>query len=470
MNGSGSTHVDFLADLQQRGLLHQVSSPGLADALRAPGMTGYCGFDPTADSLHVGSLLPVTLLRRFQLAGHRPIAVVGGATGLIGDPSGKESERSMLSPEQVERNVAGIRRQIESMLDCSGSDGGASAGGGGSGRVVSGFGGGGAGRSASGGGASASYHPALIVNNADWLRPVGLLDFLRDIGKHFSVNQMIVRDSVRTRLEQRDQGISYTEFSYMLLQSYDYLALFDQFGCRVQMGGSDQYGNILSGCDLIRRLRGQEAFGVVVPLLTRSDGKKFGKSEEGNVWLDPARTSPYQFYQFWLNADDRDAAGYLKSFTFLSLEQIADFERLTASAPQQRAAQKALAAELTRMVHGEAALQRAAHATEVLFGSGGDFRSLSAQQLEEAFRGAPSSALPRGALGGEAARLVNVLADCGLYPSRGQARKDMPQGSVSVNNVPVKDGEYTLSAADVLDGGFIILRKGKKHYHVVRVG
>jgi len=426
-------NADFLRDLELRGLLHQISSPALADALRAGSMTGYCGFDPTADSLHVGSLLPLTLLRRFQLAGHRPIAVVGGATGLIGDPSGKESERTMLSAETIERNVAGLRTQIERVLDCSAGAG-------------------------------------MLVNNAEWLAPVRLLEFLRDIGKHFSVNQMIMRDSVRTRLEGRDQGISYTEFSYMLLQAYDYLALFDRYNCRIQMGGSDQYGNILSGADLIRRLRGTEAFGVVTPLMTRSDGKKFGKSEEGNIWLDPKRTSPYQFHQFWLNVDDRDAGPYLRSFTFLPLEEIAGIEQRSAAAPQQREAQRALADEITRMVHGDAALQEAKGASTALFGGGGDLRSLTPQQLEDAFKGAPRSELPRDRLGGESAKLVALLAESGLYPSRGQARKDLPHRAVSVNQEVVLDPEYVLSERDVLPGGYVILRKGKKHYHVLRVG
>jgi len=421
---------DFLEDLQQRGLVHQVSAPALADLLRQGPVVGYIGFDPTADSLHVGSLLPLLTLLRFQRAGHRPIAVVGGGTGLIGDPSGKEDERVLLDRAQIEHNVAGIRAQIERLLDL-----GPGAG--------------------------------LLLNNAEWLEPLNLIEFLRDIGKHFSVNQMIMRDSVRMRLETREHGLSYTEFSYMLLQAYDFLALYDRYGCRLQMGGSDQWGNILSGADLVRRLRGAEVYGLTLPLLTRADGKKFGKSEEGNVWLDARRTSPYQFYQFWLNTADQDVVQYLRSFTLLSLEQIDEAARAVATAPEQRDAQKLLAAEVTRLIHGPEALSRAQRATAVLFSKEADFRQLSAQELREAFHGAPSTRLEPQLLGTPAANLVAVLADVGLYPSRGRARQDVPAGAIAVNNRTIRDPNYVLSTADLLAGGFIILRKGKKHYHVL---
>lgn len=423
--------TDFLTDLQQRGLVHQISAPGLADLLRAGPVVAYIGFDPTADSLHVGNLVHLINLMRFQKAGHKPIGLVGGGTGLIGDPSGKESERSLLTPEQLQRNLAGIRRQVERFLDLG--DG-----------------------------------KAWLVNNADWLCELRLLDFLRDIGKHFSVNQMIARDSVRMRLETKESGLSYTEFSYMLLQSYDFLALFDRFGCRLQMGGSDQWGNIVSGADLVRRLRGVEAYGLTTPLLTRSDGKKFGKSEEGNVWLDANRTSPYQFYQFWLNSDDRDVIPYLKTFTLLPMERITEAERELSAAPEKRAAQRLLAQEVTRMVHGDAALVRAEKATTVLFAKDADFHQLSEQELREAFQGAPSSQLDPAKLGTPDASLVALLADTGLYPSRGQARKDVPSGAVSVNNVTITDVNRLLTKEDRLAGGYIILRKGKKHYHVLK--
>ena len=424
--------VDFLTDLQQRGLVHQISAPALADALRQGRVTGYIGFDPTADTLHVGSLLPLLTLMRFQKAGHRPIAVLGGGTGLIGDPSGKESERTLLTRAQLDKNCAGMRRQLERFLDFDPGD-------------------------------------ALLVNNADWLCELKLIDFLREIGKHFSVNQMIARESVKMRLETREQGLSFTEFSYMLLQAYDFLALYDRYGCTLQMGGSDQWGNILSGNDLIRRLRNVETFGLTLPLITRADGRKFGKTEEGNVWLDPRRTSPYQFYQFWINVEDADVVTYLRYFTLLPLTQIAELAQTVATAPAQRTAQRVLAEEITRLVHGPDALRRAQRATQVFFGKDADFRQLSAQELEEAFHGAPTTCLSAGELETAEAALVAVLVRTGLYPSRGQARKDLPAGAISVNNGTVRDVDYRLTERDVLPGGFIILRKGKKSYHVVHV-
>lgn len=424
--------TDFLSDLEQRHLIHQVSAPELAELLRTRRVVAYAGFDPTADSLHVGSLMPLITLMRFQRAGHRPIGLLGGGTGLIGDPSGKEAERTLLTRAQVEHNVAGIRRQIERFLELGPDE-------------------------------------ALVVNNAEWLCELNLVDFLRDIGKHFSVNQMIVRDSVRMRLETREHGLSYTEFSYMLLQSYDFLALHDRYGCLLQMGGSDQWGNILSGADLIRRLRGVEAFGLTTPLLTRADGKKFGKSEEGNVWLDAERTSPYQFYQFWLNADDKDVVQYLNTFTLLPVEEIRALGATVTAAPEKRAAQRVLASEVTRMLHGPEALARAQRATDVLFSKDADYRQLSAQELREAFHGAPSTPLAAAALGTPAAGLLAAAPDAGHYPSRGRARQEVAAGGLSVNNVPVRDAGYTLSASDLLPGGYVILRKGKKHFHVLRV-
>ena len=423
--------IDFLAELQQRDLVHQLSAPEVAALLREQRVTGYIGFDPTADSLHVGSLLPLMTLLRFQRAGHRPIGLIGGGTGLIGDPSGRTSERSLLDRERLAHNLAGIRRQVQRFLDLSGD--------------------------------------ALIVDNAEWLGSLNLIDFLRDIGKHFSVNQMIARDSVRMRLETREQGLSFTEFTYMLLQAYDFLALFDRYGCRLQMGGSDQWGNILSGSDLIRRLRGAEAYGVTMPLVTRADGRKFGKSEEGNVWLDERRTSPYQFYQFWINVDDADVIRYLKYFTFLPVPEIAEIERETAAAPEKRTAQRVLAEEVTRLVHGPEALARAVRATGVLFRKDADYRELTAQELEEAFHGAPTTILDRAVLGTPEAGLVAVLAQVGLYSSRSMARKDLSSGAVTVNNRPVRELDRVLSESDLLPGGFIILRKGKKHHHVLRV-
>jgi tyrosyl-tRNA synthetase len=424
---------DFYQELEQRQLIHQVSSPGLIEALRRQTVVGYAGFDPSSDSLGVGNLVLLVMLMRFQRAGHRPIAVLGGGTGIIGDPSGKSEERALLSREQVEHNIVGIRRQVERFLDFTGPN------------------------------------AAVLVNNVDWLGRLNLLDFLRDIGKHFSVNQMITRDSVRLRLETRDHGLSYTEFTYMLLQAYDFLELYDRYGCTLQMGGSDQWGNILSGADLIRRLRGVEVYGLTTPLVTQADGTKFGKTEAGNVWLDPARTSPYHFYQFWLNVADRDVVRYLHTFTLLPLDQINELARCVATEPEKREAQRVLAEEVTRLVHGPEALVRAQRATAVLFDKEADLRQLSEQELQEAFQGAPTTRLHPGVLGTPEAGVIALVAAVGLYPSRGQARKDMPNGSIFVNHRPVLDPNRVLTADDVLPGGFILLRKGKKHYHVLRV-
>ncbi len=423
--------MTFAADVVARGLLHQSSTEDLVRDLPAGPLTGYIGFDPSATSLHVGSLLQVMVLARFQRAGHRPIVLVGGGTGMVGDPSFKETERSLLDLATLERNVAGIRAQLERYLD---------------------FGPGG----------------ARLVNNLDWLGELELLPFRRDIGKHFSVNAMIARDSVRTRLEAREQGISFTEFAYMLLQAYDFLRLHDDYGCTLQMGGSDQWGNIISGRDLIRRMREAESYAFTIPLITRADGRKFGKSEQGNVWLDPEMTSPYAFHQFWLNSTDEDAVRYLRYFTFLDVDQIAGIESDHAADPAARGAQRRLADEVTAYVHGADAAARARHTAEVLFG-GHDWHDLSEQQTREAFAHSPTSPLAAAALGTQDATLVAVLADAGVCPSRGRARKDVAAGAVRVNDVPARDVDRVLGEADVLDGGFVVLRKGKKTYHVLKI-
>lgn len=422
--------VDVYADLEARGLVYQSSSENLQRLLRDSSMTIYIGFDPTADSLHVGSLLQLITLKRLQAAGHRVIGLVGGGTGMIGDPSFKANERNLLTIEDIEQNLAGIRSQVEQLLGTENTE---------------------------------------VVNNGDWLRELPLLDFLRDIGKHFSVNQMIVRDSVRTRLETREQGISYTEFTYMLLQAYDFLALYDRYQCNLQLGGQDQWGNIISGIDLVRRKREAEVYGLTLPLVTKADGSKFGKSEQGNVWLDPKRTSPYQFYQFWLNADDREVTNYLNFFTFLSRDELNQLNREVEEAPQQRVAQRTLAQQVTELMHGAEAVTRAERVSQALFDKNANYRELSAEELKDAFQGAPATDFPPDRLGGEDARLATVLAEVELYPSRGRARKDIPQGAISVNNVSIKDPEYTLSHEDVLPGGYVVIRKGKKNYHVLRI-
>jgi tyrosyl-tRNA synthetase len=430
---STAPRSSFLQDLEARGLLHQVSDPAVHALFAEERVTAYIGFDPTAASLHVGSLLPALALARLQRAGHRPIALVGGGTGLIGDPSGKTAERTLLDRDAVAANLAGIRGQLERFLDFSGPN------------------------------------AATMVDNADWLCSLPLVDFLRDVGKHFSVNAMVARDSVRLRLEEREHGISYTEFSYMLLQSYDFLALYDRMGCKVQLGGSDQWGNIVSGADLIRRMRGGQAYGVTMPLVTKADGTKFGKSEAGNVWLDAGLTTPYEFYQFWLNTQDADVGKYLKFFTFLDLAHIAHLEGEAARAPQERAAQRALAAEVTSLVHGADACRHAQQTTEVLFGEG-DWRTLSASDIEQAFAAAPRTELSTGLLGTPDADLVALLATAELFPSRGQARKQVEAGGISVNGVTERDPARRLSTADVLSGGYVVLRRGKKTFHVLHFG
>ena len=426
--------MSLYEDLEQRGLIAQSTSPDVRAALSTQKLTAYIGFDPTAASLHIGGFLPITILMRLQRAGHRPIALVGGGTGIIGDPSGRESERSMLSLDVIEQNVAGIRSQLERFLDFSGDRG------------------------------------ALLLNNADWLGKLDLLGFLRDVGKHFSVNAMMARDSVRMRLEAREQGISYTEFSYMLLQAYDYLALYDRFGCSLEMGGSDQWGNIVSGTDLIRRLRGAETHGLTFPLITRSDGKKFGKSEQGNIWLSDKLTTPYDFYQFWLNTADTDVIRYLKMFTFLSLEEIADVERRFVEAPQQREAQRVLARTITEMVHSKEALSRIEQTSAVLFDENADWRALSPDQLTEAFASSPSTTVDRGRLGTPEADLAVLLAEAGLCQSKTQARRAIQEGGVYVNGKKITDIASRIGEPDLLAGTFVVLRRGKKTFHVLRFG
>ncbi|HDP34140.1 MAG TPA: tyrosine--tRNA ligase, partial [Candidatus Hydrogenedentes bacterium] len=334
-------YMSLFEELKWRGLVKQITHDEIPAVLERESLTLYCGFDPTADSLHIGSLLPILGLAHFQRHGHKPIALVGGGTGLIGDPSGKTRERTMLSRDDVERNVSGIRRQLERFLEFSGEN------------------------------------AAILLNNAEWLCEARLLDFLRDIGKHFSINMMLNRDSVRMRLEDRDRGISYTEFSYILLQSYDFLYLNEKYDCRLQIGGADQWGNIVSGMDLTRRLRNASSYGLTLPLVTKTDGSKFGKSEGGNIWLDADRTSPYKFYQFWLNQADEDAGCYLRYFTFMPKNKIEELERQIKGAPHERAAQRALAEEVTRLVHGQSALDNAMAASKAMFG--GDLSSLDAR-------------------------------------------------------------------------------------------
>lgn len=426
----------FLDDMEKRGLVAQVVKP---DELRALAnkevITAYAGFDPTADSLHVGHLVPAIALARLQRSGHRPIAIVGGGTGLIGDPSGKAKERQLLTKEQVEANCAGIKAQLQKFLDFSPGPSG-----------------------------------AQLVNNGDWLCTTNLVDFLRDVGKHFAVNEMIKRDSVKVRFES-EQGISFTEFSYMLLQSFDFLVLFDKFGCKFQIGGSDQFGNIVSGIELIRRTRSVETFGLTVPLVTKADGTKFGKTESGSVWLDSKRTSPFKLFQFWLRTDDRDVAKLLRWFTFVPVAEIDELEKETLAHPEQRAGHNRLAREMTRFIHGDHALAQAEKATAVLFGKG-ELRELSAEQLLDIFDEVPAKQVPRAKLEGEGARLLDLVlkteAEPGLCASMREAKNDLSKGALYVNGAKAT-GEARVTTKDLIDGKVVVLRKGKANNLVVKV-
>ncbi|HMC52476.1 MAG TPA: tyrosine--tRNA ligase [Acidimicrobiales bacterium] len=420
---------ELSAELQWRGLVHQMTDPELPKLLDHDSLTFYAGFDPTADSLHVGSLLQLCTMRRVQEAGHRPIALVGGGTGLIGDPSGKEDERALPDAERLEANREAIRGQLERFIDFTDGHG-------------------------------------LLLDNAGWLRAYPLTDFLRDVGKHFSVNEMIRKESVRSRLEGREHGISFTEFSYMLLQAYDFLHLFDHHGCRLQLGGSDQWGNITEGVDLIRRLRGGQAYGLTSPLILKADGTKFGKTETGTVWLDPARTSPYRFFQYWVRTDDHEVGMLLRFFTWLPPERVQELDDETAARPDRREAHRVLARSVTALVHGEAQAAAAERAAQVLFTE--DIAGLDEPTLLEVFADAPSSTRPRADLEGEGLPLVDALVGAGLAPSKSAARTLVRQKGASVNNRVEEDEARRLGAEDLLCGGYLVLRKGRRDHHLVR--
>ena len=418
-------------ELKWRGLVYDCVE-GVDELLGREKVTVYNGFDVTADSLHVGHLVPLIALARLQRYGHHPIALAGGGTTMIGDPSGKATERQLLSKEQIEANAASIKLQLAQFLDFE-----------------------------------VKSNPARVMNNATWLMELPLIDFLRDTGKYFTVNYMITKDSVRTRLERED-GISFTEFSYMLLQSYDFLHLYDTEGCKLQTGGSDQWGNITAGADLIRRVHGGgSAYGMVYPLITKADGTKFGKSESGSVWLSPERTSPYRFYQFWLNTDDRDVVNYLKYFTFLSQERIETLAAGVSEHPEQREAQRVLAQEMTGTVHGPTALARAEQATQALFG--GDIHGLTGADIQDIFAEVPSSEQPKSALEGEGISVVDLLANSGFLKSKGEIRRAISEGGIYLNNQRVSEPTQQVTVSDLLDGKFLVLRRGKKNYHLVKV-
>jgi tyrosyl-tRNA synthetase len=417
-------------DLRWRGLVHQLTEhDALPARLDGDRLTVYIGFDPTAASLHVGHLQQLCLLRRFGAAGHRPIALVGGGTGMIGDPSGKSEERNLLSTGQLDANRAAIRAQIARFL------------------------------------AAEADRDLIVVDNAEWLGATGLLEFLRDVGKLFSVNEMVRKDSVRARLDGREQTLSFTEFSYMLLQAWDFLQLFDRYHCELQLGGSDQWGNITEGIDLIRRRRGAPAYGLTSPLVTRADGSKFGKSESGNVWLDPARTSPYAFFQFWLRTADTEIGSYLRRFTFLARPRIAELDEATATHPERRQAQRALAFEVTALVHGADEARRAEAAAAVLFSA--EIASLDPDTLESALADAPTSTVSRSELDG-ALSVLEALVRSGLATSRANARQLLAQGSVYVNGKKVAE-DRPLQAGDALQGRWVVLRRGGSSQHVLAV-
>jgi tyrosyl-tRNA synthetase len=417
-------------ELQWRGMVYDATE-GLSDVFVKERVTAYIGFDPTASSLHVGSLLTVMGLARLQRFGHAPIAIVGGGTGMIGDPSGKSQERTLLSREQIDENVAGIKAQLSRFLDFD-----------------------------------ASASAARIINNADWLSEFDLLGFLRDTGKYFTVNYMLQKESVNRRLESED-GISYTEFSYLLLQARDFVELFDRYNCTLQMGGSDQWGNITAGIDLIRKLRGKKAHGLVWPLMKTASGAKFGKTETGTIWLDANRTSPFKFYQFWLNTDDRDVIAYLKYFTFLDRETIGPLEAATEAAPDQREAQRVLAREVTSLVHGRDQVARAERASSVLFGE--DITTLGADEVLAVFDDVPSTDLPADAIAGDGIGMVDLVARVQLASSKGEARRLVQSGGIYVNNRRISDPHARLTRDQAIGGRLFVLRKGQKQNHLVRL-
>jgi tyrosyl-tRNA synthetase len=426
-----SAAMTIIEELQWRGLLADSTDPeGLGARLKQGPLTVYAGFDPTADSLHVGSMVPLLALRRFQLMGHHPIPLAGGATGSIGDPSGKTQERQLLTREVLDANVAGVKEQLRRLLDFE-----------------------------------TKTNPARLLDNITWTESVSYLDFLRDIGKHFTVNQMVAKESVRARMEDREVGISYTEFSYMLLQAFDFYVLCRDHGCELQIGGSDQWGNITAGIELTRKKLSRTVYGVTLPLITKADGTKFGKTETGTVWLDPRRTSVYKFYQFWIRTDDRDAVRYLKFFTFLGPEEIADLEKQHAENPGGRAAHRALAKAVTDMVHGPEATQEAMRASEILFG--GELAGVAEATFNEIVGEVPTKEISKGDLDGGGKPLVELLIHGGLSPSKGQARKDVEGGGVYLNNVREANFQRSVSTQDLLFGKHLLVRKGKRNYVVI---
>lgn len=426
--------MGILEELEWRDLISDCTDlEGLQERLAKGPITLYCGFDPTADSLHVGSLVPLLALRRFQLCGHHPIAVAGGATGSIGDPSGKTAERQLLTHELLKANIEGVKVQLGSFMEFEGVE-----------------------------------NAAQLIDNADWTAPLSFLDVLRDIGKHFKVNAMVSKESVRARMEDRDVGISYTEFSYMILQALDFHHLCETQDCELQIGGSDQWGNITAGIDLIHRKQNRQAYGLTLPLITNADGTKFGKTESGAVWLDVNRTSIYQFYQFWVRIDDRDVVRYLKYFTFLSRDEVEELASQHEAEPHARIAHKALAREVTTLVHGEEAVTEAIRASEILFG--GELEGITEATFREVAGEVPTCELSTDRFGGEGLWLPELLHEAGLAQSRGQARKDVKGGGVYMNGKRIDDEQHKLTTSDLMFEKYVLLRRGKRNYAVVIAG
>ncbi|WP_248628294.1 tyrosine--tRNA ligase [uncultured Enterococcus sp.] len=416
--------ADLFQELKERGLVYQTTDEdSLVKHLNEESVKLYVGFDPTADSLHIGHLLPILMLRRFQQHGHVPIALVGGGTGMIGDPSFKDQERQLNTLETVQNWSQSIKNQLSRFIDFDNEE-----------------------------------NPAIIANNYEWLGKLSMIDFLRDVGKNFTINYMMSKESVKRRIET---GISYTEFAYQLLQAYDFLKLYDNYGCLLQLGGSDQWGNITSGIELMRRERDVQGYALTMPLITKADGTKFGKSEGNAVWLDAEKTTPYEFYQFWINTDDRDVIKFLKYFTFLSLEEIAEIEKEFTAAPETRVAQKALAKEVTTLVHGKEAYEQAVHISQALFS--GNIKELSVSEIKQGFKGVPSYTVPQEA----DLKLLELLVSSGLVQSKRQAREDIQNGAIYINGERVQDLEYQISDTDKI-GNMIVLRRGKKKYFLLQ--
>lgn len=427
--------MNFIEELQWRGLLHDMT-PGTAEQLAKEVTSAYIGFDPTADSLHIGSLAPILLLKRFQQAGHKPIALVGGATGMIGDPSGKSQERNLLNEETLERNLNGIKKQLSKFLDFE----------------------------------TQSENKAEMVNNYDWMKEQTFLSFIRDIGKHITVNYMMAKDSVKKRLtgEARD-GMSFTEFTYQLVQGYDFYWLYENMNCKIQMGGSDQWGNITTGTELIRRKCSGDAYAITIPLVTKADGGKFGKTETGNVWLDPKRTSPYAFYQFWLNTADADAEKYMKIFTFLSKEEIETLVTEHQTAPHLRVLQKRLAQELTVMVHSQADYDSAVEASGILFGNATSdaLKKLDEETLLAVFEGVPQFKISKSELN-EGVKMIDLCTDkAPVFPSKGEMRKMVQSGGVSLNKEKLTDQDEIITTDKLLNNKYLLVQKGKKNYYLL---